>query len=79
MYATILLVDFVSLKGSLAKQGKCFSFHFESSFRFCDNEFLTFQISKYHDVIKCSSMKHKTRFTEKFGKYSLVTKVGQFM
>ena len=45
-------------------KGKCFLFHFESSFHSWDNQILTFQIFKCHDVIKCPSMKHETHFTE---------------
>ena len=43
---------------------KCFLFHFESSFRSWDNQILTFQIFKCHDVIKCLSMKPETHITE---------------
>ena len=38
---------------------KLFSFHFESSFCFGDNQISTSQIFKSHDVIKYLSMKHK--------------------
>ena len=38
--------------------------YFESSFRFWDNQILTFQIFKSHDVIKCPCLKHETNFTE---------------
>ena len=51
------------------KQGKVFLFHFESSFRFCDNQILTFQVFEGHDVIKYLSMKHETHFTEKGSKH----------
>ena len=43
---------------------KKFLFHFESSFRSWGYQILTFQIFKYHGVIKCLSMKHETHFTE---------------
>ena len=33
-------------------------------FSFLDNQILTFQILKCHDVIKCLSMKHETHCTE---------------
>ena len=39
-------------------------FHFESSFCSWDNQILTFQIFKCHDVIKCLSMKHETHIIE---------------
>ena len=39
---------------------KCFLFHFGSSFRSWDNQILIFQIFKFHDVIKCLSMKRET-------------------
>ena len=42
---------------------KCFLFHSKSSFHLWDNQNLTFQIFKCHDVIKCLSMKHETHFT----------------
>ena len=63
--ATFLLVCFVCLKESTLKTRKnVFLFHFESSFHSWDNQILTFQIFKCHDVIKCLSMKHETHFTE---------------
>ena len=46
------------------KKEKCFLFHFESSLHSWDNQFLSFQIFKCHDVIKCLTMKHETQFTE---------------
>ena len=56
---------FFKSKGEhLWNKGKCFLFHFKSSFRSWDNQILTFQIFKCHDVIKCLSMKHETHFTE---------------
>ena len=42
----------------------CFVFHFENSFRSWDNQILSFQIFKCHDVIKCLSMKRETDFIE---------------
>ena len=43
-------------------------FQFESSFCSWDNQVLTFQKFKCHDVMKYPSMKHETHFTEKLGK-----------
>ena len=42
--------------------------HFESSFCSLDNQILTFQVFKRHEVIKCLSMKQETHFTEKLEK-----------
>ena len=42
---------------------KCFLFHFKNSFRSWDNQILTFQIFKCHNIIKCLSMKHETHFS----------------
>ena len=55
---------FMPKRKHLWNKEECFSFHLESSFHSWDNHFLTFQIFKCHDVIKCSSMKHETHFTE---------------
>ena len=44
------------------------NFQFESSFCSWDNQVLTFQKFKCHDVMKYPSMKHETHFTEKLGK-----------
>ena len=38
---------------------KWFSFHFKSCFCSGDNQILTSEVFKYHDIIKCLSMKHK--------------------
>ena len=58
--ASFLLVCFLYLKESTCEtRKKCFLFHFESSFHFRDNQVLTFQIFKSHDVIKCLNMKHE--------------------
>ena len=43
---------------------ECFLFYLESSFHSWDNQNLTFQIFKCHDVIKCPSMKQEIYFTE---------------
>ena len=63
MYASFLLVCFMSKRENLWNKKKCFLFHFESSFHW-DNQILNFQIFNCHDVIKCLSMKHKTHFIE---------------
>ena len=60
--ATFLLVCFVCLKEHLRNKEKCFLFHFKSSSRSWDNQLLTFLIFKFHDVIKCPSMKHETYY-----------------
>ena len=62
--ATFLLVCFLSKREHLWNKEECFLFHLESSFCSWDNQILTFQIFKCHDVIKCPNMKHKTHFTE---------------
>ena len=54
----------MSKREDLWSKEKCFLFHFESSFHYWDNQFLTFQISKRHDVIKCLSMKHEIHINE---------------
>ena len=65
MSTTFLLVCFlVCLKESISETVKCFLFHFKSSFRSCDNQILTFQKFKCHDVIKCLNMKHETHINE---------------
>ena len=61
--ATFLLVCFTCLKESTFETRKNL-FHLESSFRSWDNQILTFQIFKFHDIIKCLSMKHETHFIE---------------
>ena len=43
---------------------KYFLFHFESSFGFWDNQILTSELFKCHDVIKCLSTKHETHINE---------------
>ena len=54
----------MSKREDLWNKEKCFLFHFERFFRSWDNQIWNFQIFKCHDVIKCLSMKHKTRFIE---------------
>ena len=48
----------------LRNKEKSSSFHFESSLRSRENQILTFQIFKFHDSIKCISMKHETQIIE---------------
>ena len=55
---------FMSKREHLWNKEECFLFHLESSFCSWDNQILTFQIFKCHDVIKCPSMKHEIHFTE---------------
>ena len=55
---------FMSKRELFWNKEKCFLFDFESSIHSWDNQILTFWIFKCHEVIKCLSMKHKTRFTE---------------
>ena len=61
--ATFLQVCFFSKSEHSWNKENCFLFHFESSFCFWDNQILTFQILKCHDV-KCLSMKHETHIIE---------------
>ena len=62
----------------LRNKEKCFLFHFESSSRSWDNQCLTFYIFKYHDVIKCPSMKLKHILVNNLGsKHTLEMKFGQ--
>ena len=64
----LLVCFFASKREHLWNKEKCFWFHFENSFRSWDNQILTFQIFKCHDVIKCLSMKHETHIIEQLGK-----------
>ena len=60
----IFAILFCISKGKhLWNKEKCFLFHFESSFHSWDNQILTFQVFKCHDIIKWLSMKHETYFT----------------
>ena len=61
-------VFFKSKREYLWNKDKHFLFYFESFFLFWDNQILTFQVFRSHDVIKCLSMKHKTHFTKQPGK-----------
>ena len=59
--ATFLLFCFLIV---LRNQEKCFLFHFKSSFPPQENQSLEFQMFKFHDVIKCQSIKKEIHFTE---------------
>ena len=54
----------MSKREYLWNREKCFLFHFKISFHSWDNQSLTFQVFKCHDIIKCLSMKHKTHLAE---------------
>ena len=69
IFKVCVCYSFVSLffmpkREHLWNKEECFLFHLESPFRSWDNQILTFQILKCHDVIKFPSMKHETHFTE---------------
>ena len=55
---------FKSKRGHLSNKEKYFLFHFKSSFRSQENQILEFYILKFHDVIKCLSIKQEIHFTE---------------
>ena len=61
IFASLFLM---SKREHLWNKEECFLFHLESLFRSWDNQILTFQIYKCHDIIKYPSMKHETHFTE---------------
>ena len=61
IFASLL---FMSKREHLWNEEKCFLFHFKKSFHSWDNQILTFQIFKCHDVIKCLSMNHITHIIE---------------
>ena len=48
----------------LSNWERCFLFHFKSSFRSQENQILEFYILKFHDVIKCLSIKQEIHFTQ---------------
>ena len=48
----------------LSNWERCFLFHFKSSFCSQENQILEFCIFKFHDVIKCLSIKQEMHFTE---------------
>ena len=54
----------MSKREHLWNEEKNFLFHFQSSFCSWDNQILTFQIFKFHDIIKYLSMKQETHFTK---------------
>ena len=61
----ILLVCFLSLNESTCQTRKnAFLFHFKSSFCSQENQILEFYIFKFHDIIKCLSIKQEIHFTE---------------
>ena len=63
--ATFLLVCFFRLKESTCETKKnVFYFTSKAPFVLEIIKFLTFQIFKCHDVIKCLSMKHETHIIE---------------
>ena len=60
----IFAILFFKSKGEhLWNLEKCFLLHFKSSFRSPENQILVFQIFKFHDVIKCLSVKQEIHFT----------------
>ena len=54
----------ISKREHLWNEEKCFLFHFESSFHSWNNQTVTFEVFKFHDVIKFLSMKQETHFTK---------------
>ena len=67
--ATFLPVCFFKSKREhLSNYKKCFLFYFKTSFRSRENQILKFYIFKFHDVIKCLSIKQEIHFTEQLGK-----------
>ena len=48
----------------LSNWERCFLFHFKSSFRSQEYQILEFYFFKFHDVIKCLSIKQEIQFTE---------------
>ena len=74
--ATFLIVCFVYLKQSTCETWKNVSCYSSKA----PNQILTFQIFKFHDVIKCLSMKHEHILLNKLGsKHSLVMKFDKFL
>ena len=65
MSATFLLVCFVYLKEITCEaRENVFYFTSKALLGSWDNQVLTFQVFKCHDVIKSLSAKHETHFTE---------------
>ena len=54
----------ISKREHFRNKEKKILFHFGSSFRSSDNQILTFQIFRCHDVIKCLNMKHEKHSTD---------------
>ena len=50
---------FKSRQKHLSNYEKCFLFNFKSSFRSRENQILEFPIFRFHDVIKCLSIKQE--------------------
>ena len=73
--ATFLIVCFVYLKQSTSETWKNVSYYSSKA----PNQLLTFQIFKFHDVIKCLSMKHETFYWINWEVHSLVMKFYKFM
>ena len=64
VFATFVQVCLLSLHETTCQtRKKCF-FHFKSSFRSRENQILKFYTSKFHEVIKCLSIKQEIDFTE---------------
>ena len=55
---------FRSKRKHLSNQEKWFLFHFKSSFTSGEKQILEFYLFKFHDVIKCLSIKQEIHFTE---------------
>ena len=55
---------FFMSKRELLWNKEIFLFYFQSFLYSWDNETLTFEIFRYHDVIKCLRMKHETHIIE---------------
>ena len=71
---------FKSKREYLSKQQQCFPFHFKTSFRSRENQILEFYVFKFHDVIKCLSIKQEINFMNNLGsKHSLLMKFRQFV
>ena len=69
--ATFLLVFFKSKREHLQRKEKCILLLFKSSLSSSVNQILTFQIFKFHEIIKYlsmnKSMKQETNFTGNVG------------
>ena len=71
---------FKSKRKQLSNQKKCFLFHLKSSFHSRENQILEFQIFRFHNVIKCLSMKQEYILLNNLGSnHSLLMRFGQFM